>query len=199
MRGIDNCCGDGSTSTFSLAGRLFLAARLFTASFRLNTRTACRYSNPARRSRIHARRHAAVILGSGKLSCTGGRFFMTRARRPSTILRLAARGRSVRGRKWGTAIRFSLVEPHCFQHKCDARIGGCPLFRVVGLAPRAVNLGSLSLTTEIPARLPLRLGKGHSSQIESPHPLKSSRAQVADLPAAGRKCRDNGRGSDSSN
>ena len=34
----------------------------------------------------------------------------------------------IRGRKWGTANRFSLAEPHRFQHECDARIGGCPLF-----------------------------------------------------------------------
>ena len=39
-----------------------------------------------------------------------------------------ARGRSVCGRKWGTAIRFSLAEPHCFPHESEARIGGCTLF-----------------------------------------------------------------------
>ena len=44
------------------------------------------------------------------------------------IVVVAARGESVLRRKLGTAIRFSFVEPLCFQHRRTAKIGGCTLF-----------------------------------------------------------------------
>ena len=43
-------------------------------------------------------------------------------------LSLGARGKSVLWRKKGTASRFSLVEPLCFQHRWTVKIRGCPLF-----------------------------------------------------------------------
>ncbi len=52
----------------------------------------------------------------------------TVSKRNEVMAGLSARGKSGCGRKWGTAIRFSLVESLCFQCRCGTRIGGCPLF-----------------------------------------------------------------------